>query len=106
MLVCAQLARADFVAASGPEPSHGELWVFGYRFADVAARVHLFATLQGDVEGMAQEPMHLFARLSGTPDSPGLVLGLDRGGACPGVAFRVEPRCASRRSGTYASGSR
>ena len=26
----------------------------------------------------------------GTPDKPGLVLGLDRGGACQGVAFRVE----------------
>jgi len=25
----------------------------------------------------------------GTPDAPGLVLGLDRGGACQGVAFRV-----------------
>ena len=27
----------------------------------------------------------------GTPEKPGLVLGLDRGGACHGVAFRVEP---------------
>ena len=27
----------------------------------------------------------------GTPDHPGLVLGLDRGGACRGVAFRVAP---------------
>ena len=26
----------------------------------------------------------------GTPDRPGLVLGLDQGGACHGVAFRVE----------------
>lgn len=28
----------------------------------------------------------------GTPDRPGLVMGLDRGGACHGMAFRVEER--------------
>jgi len=27
----------------------------------------------------------------GTPDRPGLVLGLDRGGSCHGVAFRIRP---------------
>jgi cation transport protein ChaC len=27
----------------------------------------------------------------GSPDLPGLVLGLDRGGACAGVAFEVDP---------------
>jgi cation transport protein ChaC len=34
-------------------------------------------------------------RYRGTPEAPGLVLGLDRGGACRGVAFRVPgPRAA------------
>jgi cation transport protein ChaC len=27
----------------------------------------------------------------GTPERPGLVLGLDRGGACLGMAFRIDP---------------
>jgi len=35
----------------------------------------------------------------GTPEKPGLVLGLDRGGACRGIAFRV---AASRREATIA----
>ena len=35
----------------------------------------------------------------GTPERPGLVLGLDRGGACRGVAFRV---AASKRADTIA----
>jgi cation transport protein ChaC len=35
----------------------------------------------------------------GTPEKPGLVLGLDRGGACQGVAFRV---ARERRAATVA----
>jgi len=29
----------------------------------------------------------------GTPEQPGLVLGLDRGGSCHGMAFQIAPHC-------------
>jgi cation transport protein ChaC len=29
----------------------------------------------------------------GTPEDPGLVLGLDRGGSCHGMAFQIAPDC-------------
>lgn len=67
----------------------GDLWVFGYGsliwnpgFAFVERRP---ARLIGEHRSLCIYSMvH-----RGTPERPGLVLGLDRGGACQGVAFRV-----------------
>jgi len=67
----------------------GSLWVFGYGsliwrpgFAHAGSHPAL-------LQGFHRRFCLWSHRYRGTPEVPGLVLGLDRGGACRGVAFRV-----------------
>jgi cation transport protein ChaC len=76
-----------------------DLWVFGYGSLmwrpDFDYRERRPARLLG-----AHRALCVFSHVHrGTPEKPGLVLGLDHGGSCRGIAFRVE---ASRREATIA----
>ena len=72
------------------QDNQGEFWVFGYgslvwrpgfEFAERCP-----ATIRGHHRALC-----IYSHVHrGTPERPGLVLGLDRGGQCRGIAYRVE----------------
>lgn len=66
-----------------------ELWVFGYGSLMWRPGFPFEAQAPGLLNG-AHRALCVYSILHrGTPEQPGLVLGLDRGGACRGVTFRV-----------------
>lgn len=86
-----QLAQS--LAATLAERTPGEpVWVFGYGsliwsplLKSAERRV---ARLRGYHRGF-----YLWSRINrGSPDRPGLVLGLDRGGSCGGIVYRLHER--------------
>src|SRR5262249_2183170 len=68
-----------------------ELWVFGYGSLMWRPGFPFAASAPGLLKG-AHRPLCVTSLFPpGTKEAPGLVLGLDRGGACRGLAYRVEP---------------
>ena len=66
-----------------------DLWVFGYGSLMWRPGFDFEERTLASVRGY-RRALCVYSHVHrGTPDKPGLVLGLDRGGSCKGVAFRV-----------------
>src|ERR1700694_903426 len=76
-----------------------DLWVFGYGSLMWRPGFAFLERLPARMVGLHRSLCVYSFVHRGTPERPGLVLGLDRGGACRGIAFRV---AAKKRAATLA----
>ena len=81
------------------EHQNEDLWVFGYGSLIWRPGFAFLERVPARLIGAHRALCVLSHVHRGTPERPGLVLGLDQGGACRGVAFRV---AAAERDATIA----
>jgi cation transport protein ChaC len=68
-----------------------EFWIFAYGSLIWRPDLPTLETARARVQGY-HRGLYLWSRVNrGTPQTPGLVLALDRGGSCKGLAFRIDP---------------
>ncbi|WP_246148212.1 gamma-glutamylcyclotransferase [Skermanella pratensis] len=77
-------------------PPDTDLWVFGYGSLMWNPEFPFVERRQALLRGYHRRFCVYSHRYRGTPDRPGLVLGLDRGGSCRGMVFRVEAGLVDR----------
>lgn len=73
-----------------------ELWIFGYGSLMWQPGFRFEDAVHARLVGWRRCFCVYSILYRGTPEHPGLVLGLDRGGTCEGIAFRIRPEDAGR----------
>lgn len=81
--------RISLEATLAAQPTSGDVWLFAYGSLIWNPAFHYVERRPVLIRGWHRQFCLATPIGRGTPERPGLVLGLDRGGSCRGVAFRV-----------------
>jgi len=84
--------QATIAGLLGPDWGHDELWVFAYGSLIWKPACDFVEMRTGLVHGWHRAfCLGWNTRFRGSDENPGLMLALDRGGACKGVLYRLPP---------------
>jgi cation transport protein ChaC len=81
--------RASLKAMRESVPAGADVWVFGYGSLMWNPAIHVADSLRAHVRGYHRAFCLTLGAGRGTPERPGLMLGIDRGGSCTGIAHRI-----------------
>lgn len=71
--------------------SDGPVWIFAYGSLIWKPAFEAHGESEAVAFGWRRSFCLWLTRWRGTPDRPGLMLALDRGGSCRGIAYRIDP---------------
>ena len=88
-LMSEEARRASLKAMLAAVPQGQDAWVFGYGSLMWNPAINVVDSRKAHVRGYHRTFCLTLGVGRGTPEKPGLMLGMDRGGSCTGVAHRI-----------------
>jgi glutathione-specific gamma-glutamylcyclotransferase len=81
--------EADLDRTLARHPPHADVWLFGYGSLMWNPAIHFVERGVGEVRGWHRRFCLWLHGGRGSPQNPGLMLALERGGRCAGILFRI-----------------
>ncbi len=88
-LMSEEARKASLRAMRAAVPEGEDVWVFGYGSLMWNPAIHVAESKKAHVRGYHRTFCLRLSAGRGSPDSPGLMLSIDRGGSCSGIAHRI-----------------